>query len=206
MNISLFVSLSFAHLVAVTSPGPDFFYIIKSSFEKGLRSSVISSVGIGFGVFLHCLFAIVGLDFLYQKIPSLYTIIGTVGAGYLIYLGVGGIFADPEIRDLAIKEKQEINVWQSFTGGLMVNIFNVKAFIFFVSLFSGVVINTSTLFQLSISIYFFIATAIWFVILSFILNKGFKSLLNHSVQRAISKISSCFLIAIGFGLGVYVWT
>jgi len=26
------------------------------------------------------------------------------------------------------------------------------------------------------------------------------------VQRAISKISSCFLIAIGFGLGVYVWT
>ena len=88
----------------------------------------------------------------------------------------------------------------------MVNIFNVKAFIFFVSLFSGVVLNTSTFFQLSISIYFFIATAVWFVILSFILNRGFKSLLNHSVQRAISKISSCFLIAIGFGLGVYVWT
>ena len=157
MNISLFLSLAFAHLVAVTSPGPDFFYIIKSSFEKGLRSSIISSIGIGFGVFLHCLFAIVGLDFLYQKIPSLYTIIGTVGAGYLIYLGVGGIFADPEIKDLAIKEKQQINVWQSFTGGLMVNIFNVKAFIFFVSLFSGVVLNTSTFFQLSISIYFFIA-------------------------------------------------
>ena len=157
-------------------------------------------------MFLHCVFTIVGLDFLYQKIPSLYSIIGTIGAGYLIYLGIGGIFADPEIKDLAIKEKQDINVWQSFTGGLMVNIFNVKAFIFFVSLFSGVVLNTSTFFQLSISIYFFIATAVWFVILSFVLNKGFKSLLNHSVQRAISKVSSCFLIAIGFGLGVYVWT
>ena len=70
MNLSLFLSLAFAHLVAVTSPGPDFFYVIKSNFEKGLRSSIISSVGIGFGVFLHCLFAIVGLDFLYQKIPS----------------------------------------------------------------------------------------------------------------------------------------
>ena len=83
MSISLFISLAFAHLVAVTSPGPDFFYIVKSSFEKGLKSSVISAVGIGLGVFLHCLFAIVGLDFSYQKIPSLYTIIGTVGAGYL---------------------------------------------------------------------------------------------------------------------------
>ena len=205
MNISLFLSLAFAHLVAVTSPGPDFFYIVKSSFEKGLKSSVVSAVGIGLGVFLHCLFAIVGLDFLYQKIPSLYTIIGTIGAGYLIYLGVSGIFADPETKDLAVKETQTLNLWQSFTGGLMVNIFNVKAFIFFISLFSGVALSTSILFQISISVYFFIATATWFVFLSFILNKGFKSLLNHSVQRAISKISSCFLIAIGFALGVYVW-
>ena len=205
MNISLFISLAFAHLVAVTSPGPDFFYIVKSSFEKGLKSSVISAVGIGLGVFLHCLFAIVGLDFLYQKIPSLYTIIGTVGAGYLIYLGVSGIFADPEIKDPAVKETQTLNLWQSFIGGLMVNIFNVKAFILFVSLFSGVALSTSLFFQLSISVYFFLATATWFIILSFILNRGFKSLLNHSVQRAISKISSCFLIAIGFTLGVYVW-
>ena len=205
MNISLFLSLAFAHLVAVTSPGPDFFYIVKSSFEKGLKSSVVSAVGIGLGVFLHCLFAIVGLDFLYQKIPSLYTIIGTVGAGYLIYLGVSGIFADTETKDLTVKETQTLNLWQSFTGGLMVNIFNVKAFIFFVSLFSGVALSTSILFQISISVYFFLATSTWFVFLSFILNKGFKSLLNHSVQRAISKISSCFLIAIGFALGVYVW-
>ena len=205
MNISLFLSLAFAHLVAVTSPGPDFFYIVKSSFEKGLKSSVISAVGIGLGVFLHCLFAIVGLDFLYQKIPSLYTIIGTVGAGYLIYLGVSGIFADQEAKDLAVKETQTLNLWQSFTDGLMVNIFNVKAFIFFVSLFSGVALSTSILFQISISVYFFLATATWFIFLSFILNRGFKSLLNHSVQRAISKISSCFLIAIGFALGVYVW-
>jgi threonine/homoserine/homoserine lactone efflux protein len=205
MNISLFLSLAFAHLVAVTSPGPDFFYIVKSSFEKGLKSSVVSAVGIGLGVFLHCLFAIVGLDFLYQKIPSLYTIIGTVGAGYLIYLGVSGIFVDPEAKDLAVKETQTLNLWQSFTGGLMVNIFNVKAFIFFVSLFSGIALSTSIIFQLSISVYFFIATATWFIFLSFILNRGFKSLLNHSVQRAISKISSCFLIAIGFALGVYVW-
>ena len=58
---------------------------------------------------------------MYQKIPSLYTIIGTVGAGYLIYLGVSGIFADPEIKDLAAKETQTLNLWQSFTGGLMAN-------------------------------------------------------------------------------------
>ena len=102
-----------------------------------------------------------GLDFPVPKYQVFTIIIGTVGVSDISFiLGIGGIFADPEIKDLAIKEKQQINVPQSFTGGLMVNIFNVKAFIFFVSLFSGVVLNTSTLFQFSISIYFFIATAV----------------------------------------------
>ena len=42
MNLTLFASLAFAHLVAVVSPGPDFFYIVKSSFEKGLSLIHIS--------------------------------------------------------------------------------------------------------------------------------------------------------------------
>ena len=36
MTFTLFFSLAFAHLVAVISPGPDFFYIVKSAFQRGL--------------------------------------------------------------------------------------------------------------------------------------------------------------------------
>ena len=206
MNISLALSLAFAHLVAVISPGPDFFYIVKSSFEKGFMNSASSALGIGFGVFLQCIFAIVGLDYLYQKIPSLYSIVGSIGAGYLIYLGASGIMSDPIESHHKNLQNQPLNFTQSFAGGLMVNIFNIKAFIFFASLFSGLVINTSFTFQFLISIYFFLATASWFIFLSYILKLGSSFILNGKIQRAIMKISSSFLIAIGFCLGVYVWT
>ena len=105
MNVSLFLTLAFAHLVAVISPGPDFFYVVKSSFQRGLANSIVSSIGIGLGVFFQCIFAIVGLDFLYQKIPSLYTVIGTAGAAYLVYIGLSGLLAEMKKIEKVIKRK-----------------------------------------------------------------------------------------------------
>ena len=207
MSASIFFSLAFAHFLAVISPGPDFFYVVKTSLQKRLSYALIASFAIGFGVFLHSMFSVYAFRILYQIIPNLYVFIGSLGGMYLLYLGISGL-RNNEIEELAnsTQRKEEENLFKGFREGLLVNALNVKAFIFFISLFGGIAEKTSLNFQIFISIYFFIATGIWFMVLSFILNRGFKSLLNHSVQRAISKISSCFLIAIGFGLGVYVWT
>ena len=34
MNLTLFASLAFAHLVAVVSPGPDFFILLKAVLKR----------------------------------------------------------------------------------------------------------------------------------------------------------------------------
>ena len=206
MNVSLFLTLAFAHLVAVISPGPDFFYVVKSSFQRGLANSIVSSIGIGLGVFFQCIFAIVGLDFLYQKIPSLYTVIGTAGAAYLVYIGLSGLLAEMSESEEHQGGKIPLEFWKSFSGGLLVNLLNVKAFVFFVSLFSGIIITTSFNFQLTISVYFFLATAAWFCFLSYSLHLGKRNFLNLKTQQSITKISSALLVVIGVLLGVYVWT
>ena len=157
MNLTLFASLAFAHLVAVVSPGPDFFYIVKSSFEKGLHSSIISSIGIGLGVFFQCIFAMIGLDYLYDRIPSLYLVIGTVGSCYLVYLGLMGFSANDSKSIAYESNAEQFSFQKSFMGGLMVNLLNIKAFIFFAALFGGIILDTSVIFQLSISLYFFLA-------------------------------------------------
>ena len=205
MNLTLFASLAFAHLVAVVSPGPDFFYIVKSSFEKGLHSSIISSIGIGLGVFFQCIFAIIGLDFLYDRISSLYLVIGTVGSCYLVYLGLMG-FSTNDSKSIAYESNAEqFSFQKSFIGGLMVNLLNIKAFIFFAALFGGIILDTSVTFQLSISLYFFLATALWFCVLSYSLHYGSKAFLSAAVQKIITRMSSLFLVLIGLSLGVYVW-
>ena len=91
MSFSFFFYLAFAHLVAVISPGPDFFYILRSSFENGLKNTLISAVGIGTGVLLQCIFCLFALTYLYDEIPQIYLLIGTVGAGYLFYIGLVGL-------------------------------------------------------------------------------------------------------------------
>ena len=205
MNLTLFASLAFAHLVAVVSPGPDFFYIVKSSFEKGLRSSIVSSIGIGLGVFFQCIFAMIGLDFLYDRISSLYLVIGTVGSCYLVYLGLMGFSANDSKSIAYESNAEQFSFQKSFMGGLMVNLLNIKAFIFFAALFGGIILDASLTFQLSISLYFFLATTLWFCILSYSLYYGSKAFLNAAVQKIITRMSSLFLVLIGLSLGVYVW-
>ena len=205
MNLTLFASLAFAHLVAVVSPGPDFFYIVKSIFEKGLRSSIVSSIGIGLGVFFQCIFAMIGLDFLYDRIPSLYLVMGTVGSCYLVYLGLIGFSANDSKSIAYESTAEQFSFQKSFMGGLMVNLLNIKAFIFFAALFGGIILDASLTFQLSISLYFFLATTLWFCILSYSLHYGSKAFLNAAVQKIITRMYSLFLVLIGLSLGVYVW-
>ena len=146
------------------------------------------------------------MDFLYQKIPSLYTVIGTAGAAYLVYIGLSGLLAEMNASEEHQDGKIPLEFWKSFSGGLLVNLLNVKAFVFFVSLFSGIIINTSFNFQLTISVYFFLATAAWFCFLSYSLHLGKRNFLNLKTQQSITKISSALLVVIGVLLGVYVWT
>lgn len=207
MSTTLFLSLAFAHLVAVISPGPDFFYIVKSSFHRGFSNSLIASFGIGFGVFLQCLFSILGLSILYSIIPNLYLIIGSFGACYLVYVGLMGFISKSSaISDEGKANLTSVSALKSFFGGLTINLLNVKAFVFFAALFGGVIDELTLNEELSISVYFFVATSLWFMFLSFTLAKGIKTLINVEAQNKIIKISSISLIIVGIGLGVYIWT
>ena len=207
MSASIFFSLAFAHFLAVISPGPDFFYIVKTSLQKRLSYVLTAALAIGFGVFLHSMFSVYAFRILYQIIPNLYVFIGSLGGIYLLYLGISGL-RNYKIEELenSIPRKEEEDLFKGFREGLLVNVLNVKAFIFFISLFGGIAEKTSLNFQILISLYFFIATSLWFMVLSYFLKLGSRSILTKSVQKKIVIISSVGLIFVGIGLIIYVWT
>ena len=207
MSASIFFSLAFAHFLAVISPGPDFFYVVKTSLQKKLSYAFTAALAIGFGVFLHSMFSVFAFKVLYQIIPNLYVFIGSLGGIYLLYLGISGL-RNYKIEELenSIPKKEEEDLFKGFREGLLVNVLNVKAFIFFISLFGGIAEKTSLNFQIFISLYFFIATSLWFMVLSYFLKLGSRSILTKSVQKKIVIISSVGLIFVGIGLIIYVWT
>ena len=100
MSASIFFSLAFAHFLQLYPPGPDFFYVVKTSLQKRLSYALIASFAIGFGVFLHSMFSVYAFRILYQIIPNLYVFIGSLGGMYLLYLGISGL-RNNEIEELA---------------------------------------------------------------------------------------------------------
>jgi len=189
----MFLWSAIAHLVAVTSPGPDTALIIRQVARGGRASGYYSAAGIGFGVFIHSVLASSGISLLLISNENLKFIISLIGGLFLLYLGINSFVSiDEKNKNEAYSEDKS-----SFIKGLFTNIFNIKALIFFVSLFTIIADSLSGFYLLIFPLYFGIMTTLWFTFLTFVLTtpKLNTVFINHS--KNIEKIAAIFLIGIG---------
>ena len=78
----MFASAAIAHLLAVMSPGPDTAIIFHQALTKGRSAGIFTALGIGFGIFIHCLFAISGISLLIYSTEEARFIVQCAGASY----------------------------------------------------------------------------------------------------------------------------
>ena len=154
-----------AHFLAVASPGPDTLIIIRQSLKYGRRGGLLTALGIGCGILIHSYLAIFGISSLIFQFDFIKQIIIIFGSVYLIYLGLLSIFDKSKFQDKNTNPKNN-----SYFVGLITNILNVKAFIFFVSIFGIISSEVNLYYMHLLAIYFSIATFTWFYILSVILS------------------------------------
>ena len=84
----MFIWSSLAHIIALTSPGPDTAIIIRQVSLYGRRAGVLAALGIGVGIYIHCLLAINGLSLLIISNVFYKFIISVIGSAYIFYLGI----------------------------------------------------------------------------------------------------------------------
>jgi threonine/homoserine/homoserine lactone efflux protein len=189
----VFLSAAIAHLLAVMSPGPDTAIIFQQSFSKGRKSGILTALGIGFGIFLHCLFAISGISILLYSTEEARFIIKILGASYLIYIGFQSLLPQD-----SLEPKIGTTVFTNpFLIGLITNILNIKAFLFTVSLFTFINLQPNSLMSWIYLFYFPVITAAWFSFVSYALTHealgDIFDQYNHKIQFA----SSAFILALG---------
>ena len=175
-----FFLIAAIHLIAVASPGPDFAIILKQSIRYDRRTAIITSFGIATGILLHVTYSLVGIGLLIASDERLFTGLKYLAASYFCYIAWHGLRAKkPDVNSAnpQVSSNDDItgnvdvpSVKKAFFTGFLINGLNVKATLFFVSLFS-VVIEPSTPFaiKLSYGLYMTVATAAWFVFLSYLL-------------------------------------
>jgi len=189
----MFFSAALAHLLAVMSPGPDTAIIFHQSFAKGRVQGMLTALGIGFGIFVHCFFAISGISLLIYSSDEAKFFIKFMGAIYLLYLGISFFISKKSSKT----DESKVLFKNPFIIGFVTNLLNVKAFLFTVSLFSFINLDSNTLMSLIYLLYFPLITAAWFSFVSYALTHQSMGDIFNKHSDTIQFTSSAFIAGLG---------
>ena len=197
--IEQFFVIAAVHLLAVASPGPDFAIILKQSIRYDRRTAIFTSFGIAAGILLHVTYSLVGIGLLIASDERLYTALKYLAASYFCYIAWHGLRAKkPEAINNEFQESSRLitqipSAKKAFFTGFLINGLNVKATLFFVSLFSVIIIpETPFAIKLSYGLYMTMATAAWFVLLSYLLTqtrvRNFLQIKGYLLDRVMGAV------------------
>ena len=170
-----FLTVFLLHLFAVMSPGPDYVLVTRQSIRYGRRVALWSSGGIGFGILFHSLLAVTGILFFIASNNFYLIFLKLICSAYLLYLGISSIINTSNFDQNRVKDDKWSNA-NGFVAGLLTNLTNVKALLFFITLF-GVVLDSQSQGNLILyGIYMAFTTFVWFSLVSYIFTSDiFKS-------------------------------
>ncbi len=123
--LSLFL---LAALGLALTPGPGVLYIITRSLTQGRRVGLLSVVGIALGNLVNMVLAAVGLAALLATSATLFTLLQSAGALYLIYLGLERWWQRPPAAPGAVPPQAGR---RAVVDGLWVALLNPKTTLFF---------------------------------------------------------------------------
>ena len=206
--IDQFFLIVVVHFLAVASPGPDFAIILKQSIRYNRRVAVYTSLGIATGIVLHVTYSLVGIGLLIASDERLFSALKYIAASYFCYIAWHGLRAKkPQgLSHDDVDSKSDISnkypsAYKAFLTGFLINGLNVKATLFFVSLFS-VVISPDTPFtiKLSYGLYMVLATGAWFSFLSYLLTQARVRLALQTKGYILDRVMGAVLLLLAIQL------
>jgi len=165
-----FTIVTFVHLLAAASPGPDFALVTRQSLLHGRRAGVLTSIGISLGLAIHILYSIAGLAVIVAHSVKWMIFIKLAGGSYLIFLGIKGLRSKPqEEDDLRIDEvKVNASTFHLVSTGFICNALNPKAPVYFLSLFTVILSPDIPLLNLAVyGVWIMFLQLFWFTTLAF---------------------------------------
>lgn len=201
-----FLTVASIHFLAVISPGPDFVIVTRNAFLYTRKVALYTALGISLGIIVHATYCLFGLALVIAKSMLVFTIIKTLGAIYLIYIGTKACMEKnasdgrSPYRDVS-QSPTPLSSIQALKQGFLCNVLNPKATLFFLGIFT-LVIKPETPWgvQLFYAIWIMVVTFIWFALLSVLITHPQVRTRIWRIQPAITKIMGVLLILFGLDL------
>tara|TARA_Y100000590_G_C15393890_1_gene891133 strand:- start:145 stop:783 length:639 start_codon:yes stop_codon:yes gene_type:complete len=199
-----FITIMILHLFAVMSPGPDFAVVTKQSFAFGRKYALITSLGIGVGILFHVIYCIVGVGLLLSTNKYLFNFFKIIGSLYLFYNGFNAIFYSSSNNIDNNNNSKYETFKKSFLLGFITNVFNPKATLFFLSLFTLIIdANTSLSVQIFYGFWMSFITILWFCIVSYFFTTYLSKIFIKKYSKLINRIMGIILVIVSLNILIY---
>ncbi|WP_028049592.1 LysE family transporter [Cellulomonas sp. URHD0024] len=131
MSLSLWLTLVGACLVISCTPGAGAINTMSNSLGSGWTRSIWGILGQQLALLVHIAIVAAGVGVLVSRSQVTFDAIRYVGAAYLVYLGVRQFRAQTAMGGVALLDREP--AWSMFRRGLLVNLTNPKAIVFFLA-------------------------------------------------------------------------
>ena len=197
MSSASLLALFGAMLIVALIPGPAVFAVIARTFSSGFSRGLMMIIGITLGDFIFILLSLFGLSIIAEVMGTAFLIIKYVGAAYLIWLGITLIKSKVNAED--IKSSKESSLIANLITGLMVNLGNPKAIVFYIGLFPAFidvnqVVTADVLAILGIAAVAFGSVNICYALLAL---RAKKMLKNPNAASLINKTAGTIMVSTG---------
>lgn len=187
--------------IALLSPGPDFMVTLRQTINYGKKYAYYSSLGIGFGIFIHIGYTLLGMGLILKNFPYFLDMIRISGALYLIYLGYVNFKSNSSKIKIKLEKNKNYSLKKSFLVGFLTDLLNPKATLFFLSISTAIVsIDTPLYIQSLYGLYCILANIFWYMFVANILSRKKNLNLFNKHQNIIEKIIGIILILLGIKL------
>ncbi len=201
MNLITALSLLAVMLALAAMPSASVGLVVTRSATLGFANGVAVSMGIVLGDLVFVALAILGMSFLADSLGAYFSLLKYAGGAYLIWLGISLIRSRPNV-DTDLRQSSRMSLLSSFMAGFVLTLGDVKAILFYASLFPAFV-DMSSLTAVDIVV---------IVLVTIVAVGGVKLIYAYSAQRIAQrlkkrktqnlarKLVGCIIL----GVGVYL--
>jgi len=183
MTIEIWLSLAVIHITAVITPGANFLAVTQTALMRSRRAGLWVGGGIITGSLIHVAAGMVGFAAIISQIPLLFAMIRLLGGLYFAYTGFKmlkaayGQFRVRENADDASLSAQvmlsDLTPSEAYRRGLFTHLSNPASMLYYVSLFTGFVPVSASLFEkLLIAVALLGTTSTWYLLVAFMFSQS----------------------------------
>jgi len=138
MTILSIITLLITLVVLAAIPSASVALVVTRSVTHGIRNGILVACGIVLGDLIFVALAILGMSVLAETMGSFFVILRYLGGAYLIWLGIGLVRSRGTVN-LVSPDRSKLSLLASFVSGFLLTLGDIKAILFYASLFPAFV-------------------------------------------------------------------